>query len=104
MSIIIIKGITQGENIGGFDMNIFTIQATARRHTAYLKNERVQTEAPKCIITLVTHRCNVEAILASMNIEEYQIVDCDHKVQIMAEPKKIPHYYYQPIGSKTLED
>lgn len=39
-----------------------------------------------------------------MNIEEYQIVDCDHKVQIMKEPKKIPHYYYQPIGSKTLED
>ena len=82
-------------------MNTFTIQATFRRYTAFLKNERVQTEAPKGTITLLTHRCNVEAILASMNVEEYQIVDCDHKVQIMAEPEKIPQYYYQPIGSKT---
>lgn len=81
-------------------MDKFTIKANFRRYTAFLKNTNVQSEAPTAVITLITHRCNVESILSSMNVEEYQIVDCSNNLQIMTDTKKIPAHYYQPIGSK----
>lgn len=76
-------------------MNTFTIKATFRRCTPYLKNEDVQSSAPEAIITLHTHRCHVEAILSHMNVESYQIIDCDYVLQIMPEPVLIPAYYYE---------
>lgn len=78
-------------------MNTFKIAVTFRRVSAYEKNTSVQAEAPKGDITLITNRCNVEALLSGMNADTYQIIDCDNKLQIMPEVKKIPGHYYETI-------
>lgn len=85
------------QNMEDSMMNTFRIRATFRRVSAYEKNARVQAEAPTGEIILVTNRCNVEALLSGMNVDTYQIVDCDNKLQIMQEVKKIPDYYYEKV-------
>ena len=49
------------------------------------------------VIEMTTDRCDVESILADMNVFAYQITDCDNPVQIMHSMKKIPEFYYEKM-------
>ena len=43
----------------------------------------------------MTNRCNVEAILASMNVLSYRITSCSNPLQKTESFKMIPEFYYE---------
>lgn len=76
-------------------MDEFIIDVIFRRSTAYLNNSRVLAAAPSGNIRLVTNRCNVEDILASMNVLCYKISSCSNPLQETKRFEMIPEFYYE---------
>lgn len=55
-------------------------------------------------ITVTTDRCDIEPILASLNVQSYQIIGCqmngiEVECQRMSSMKKIPEHYFRGKGS-----
>lgn len=56
-------------------------------------------------ITVTTDRCDIEPILASLNVQSYQIIGCKEnginvKCQLMSEMKETPKHYFEKRGIK----
>lgn len=75
------------------DFKIFVIyrQDSFTRHNAVgeIKGE----------VTVTTDRCDIEPILAGLNVKSYQIIGCHEngievRNQLMSCMKEMPHHYY----------
>lgn len=76
-------------------MNRFKIEVIFRLHTAFTRHNVQSGSDISGIIELITDRCDVEPILADYNVNLYQIIDCDHKVQVMNGFRQIPLHYFE---------
>ena len=77
-------------------MKDFRIFAVFRRDSFTRHNAEGEVKGE---ITVTTNRCDIEPILASLNVQSYQIIGChengiDVKCQLMSCMQPIPDHYY----------
>ena len=78
------------------NMENFRIWVSFRRNSFTEHNSIGEV---KGVVEITTYRCNVEGILANLNVQSYQIIGCqrdgtEDECQLMDSPKKMPDFYY----------